>query len=127
MKMQKSQKVQDDAPVNASKTYAAVAARDASRVHISRDSSYDIPRTTSFVIAPEKDNTANFTSSQVTKETVCRLLRPSDCALKVDKITNARNNGIRIETVSPDLRKIGSHPELMRAGLKVMESTKVQD
>ncbi|KMQ87091.1 putative 50 kda protein in type i retrotransposable element r1dm [Lasius niger] len=125
MGMRKPRKMQKDTPRNATETYAAIAARDAAKVHISSSSLFDIPVTTSFVIAPDKDNTAKFTSSQATREAVCRLLKPSDCDLKVDKITSARNNGVRIEAVSPDLRRIGAHLDLKRAGLKVTESAKV--
>lgn len=84
-----------------------------------------MPGTTSFDIIPDNSNSMKYTSSQATREAVCKIFRISDCALKVNKITNARNNGIRIEAISLDLEKVRAHSELARAGLKIVENIKM--
>lgn len=94
------------------------------RVHISRGPSFEVSTSTSFTIMPDNDSATKFATSQVIRETVCKVLRPSDYALKVRKVTNARNNGIRIEAIFPDIEKIKAHPNLAQAGLNVIENTK---
>ena len=107
-------------------TYAAVAARAVSKIHTSQGSSFEVPAaSTSFTIVPIKDGVARYASSQDTHEAVCKVLRPSECALKIKRITNTRDNGIKIEAVSPDIEKIKTHPHLAEAGLKVVEKLKM--
>lgn len=105
-------------------SYAAVVRRHDTRVHVSGGPVVDVPSTTSFFIVPGEGSEKKFASSQATKETVFKVLKPSECALKVNKISMARNNGIRIEAVSPDIEAIKAHPELRKVGLKVTENIK---
>jgi len=106
-------------------TYASVAARDVSKVHASHGSSFEVPKTASFMIMPDGENADKYASSRDTRETVCRILRPADCDLKVRRVMNARNNGIKIEAVSPNIEKIKANLHLAKAGLKVVEKTKL--
>lgn len=93
-------------------------------VRVSHGATYEVP-TTPFDIVPENNESTKCTSSQATRETVCGILKPSDYALKVNRIRNLKNNGIRIETVSPDLDKIKAHQNLARAGFKIVHRAKI--
>lgn len=62
------------------------------KVHISRGPMLDVPSTTAFMIISEKDHEAEYTTSQAIKKAVCKILKPSDCALKIKKVSNARKN-----------------------------------
>lgn len=73
----------------------------------------------------DKNNINKYVTSQDTREAVCRLLKPSDCALKVKRVSNARNNGVKIEAINPYIEKIKTHPKLTEAGLKVVENVKM--
>ncbi|KMQ84819.1 putative 50 kda protein in type i retrotransposable element r1dm [Lasius niger] len=107
------------------RTYASAVRGEASTVRVSGGAAYEVPTTTSFDIVPDGNESIKCTSSQVTRETVCGILKPSDCALKVTRISNIRNNGIRIEAVSPNLEKIKAHQNLARAGFKIVERAKI--
>lgn len=50
------------------------------RVNVSCGPMVEVPDTTSFYVVPIEENSDKFTSSQKTKEILCRILRPSDCA-----------------------------------------------
>lgn len=56
---------------------------------------------------------------KITREMVHRIFKPSDYRLRVERISNAKSNGIKIVTNSTDLDKIRSHAGLARAELKV--------
>lgn len=106
-------------------SYAAAVGCSDTKVHVSGGPVVEVPKTTSFLTLPKEGSEKNrYTSSQMTRDTVFKVLKPFDCALKINKIMMARNNGIRIEAVSSDMAVIKAHKELQRAGLKVMESTK---
>lgn len=107
-----------------STTYASVAATSAPKVRVSRGPTLEIPTSTTFMIVPDEKNMNKYNSSQATREAVCKTLRPSECALKVNKITNIDKNGIKIDAVSPNIEKIKTHPDLARIGLKVVENVK---
>ncbi|KAL6431975.1 hypothetical protein ACFW04_007425 [Cataglyphis niger] len=62
--------------------------------------------TTSFLIVPNENKRDKNVSSQVTKDTLCRVLKSADYGLKVRRISYARDNGVRIEVFSPDIEKI---------------------
>ncbi|KAL6419272.1 hypothetical protein ACFW04_014001 [Cataglyphis niger] len=62
--------------------------------------------------------------SQVTKDILCKVLKPVDCGVKVRRISYARDNGIRIEAFSPNIEK-KAHSGLARAGLTVRENLKL--
>lgn len=106
------------------KTFAMAVKTDAPKVHVSHDSSFEVPITTSFIILPDDKGTTEYVSSQATREKVSKILRLSDFALKVKKVTNVGKNGIKIEAIEPDIEKIKAHPRLVQAGLKVVENEK---
>ncbi|KMQ88323.1 hypothetical protein RF55_12214 [Lasius niger] len=83
----------------------------------------ELPNTTSFLVIPEEKAVDKFTSSKITKETLCRILRPADCGLRIKKVTYAGGSGVRVEAVSPDIEKIKAYPGLAEAGLKIQENT----
>lgn len=85
----------------------------------------DVPESTSFYIVPNDKNAHKFASSQATKSALNRAFKASDCGLKVNRISFARGNGVRIDATAPDLEKIETHPEIMKAGLDVVESIKL--
>jgi len=104
-------------------TYATIASTPDS-VRVSRDSTVQVQPTTCFFVVPSDKNSEKFKSSRDTKETLLRHLKPAECGLKVNKILPALNNGVRIEAITPDLEKIKMHPDLAKAGLKVVENVK---
>lgn len=73
---------------------------------------------------PKDGDADKSTSSQVTKETLCRVFKPADYGLKVRRLTHARDGGVRIEAFSPDIEKIKAHPGLAKTGLTIRENIK---
>lgn len=80
---------------------------------------------TSFLVVPNEASTKKFKSSQETKDAVCRLLKPANYALKINKILMVRNNGVRIVASYPDIGKIKADTKLAKARLKVLEDVKL--
>ncbi|XP_020294518.1 uncharacterized protein LOC109860075 [Pseudomyrmex gracilis] len=107
-------------------SYASVAGNRKNKICVSGGLMLDAPpsTSTSFLIVPKEGN-SNYDSSKATREALCKALKPSDCALKINKVTFARNNGIKIDAVSPDIDLIKMHPGLVKAGLKVIENVKL--
>lgn len=85
----------------------------------------NVPSETSFYVIPDTNYADKFISAQVTKEVTCSILKPSDCGLRLNSISFARNNAIKIRANSPDLDKLRRHPGLIEAGLKVVEKAKL--
>lgn len=83
----------------------------------------DVPAFTSFYIIPNDKNVHKFASSQETKNALSKAFKPSECGLKVNRIST-RKNGVRIEATAPDIEKIKTHPDIINAGLDVVESIK---
>ncbi|KAL6421187.1 hypothetical protein ACFW04_013740 [Cataglyphis niger] len=81
--------------------------------------------TISFLVVPSENKRDKYVSSQVTKDTLCRILKSADCSLNVRRISYIRDNGVRIETFSSDIEKIKAHPGLAGAGLTVRENMKL--
>lgn len=105
----------------------ATAVGGKSRVRVSGVPAVDVPKLSNFYIVPD-NNSQNEnipSSSQATKEMLCRIFKPSDCGLKINRITFARDNSVRVEAQSPDINKIKKHPALLNAGLKVVEQIKI--
>lgn len=73
---------------------------------------------------PDEERSEHLTSSAATREALSKVFKPSDCALKINKISSARGNAIKIEALAPDLAKVRAHRGLIGAGLKVVENTK---
>ncbi|KMQ82974.1 putative 50 kda protein in type i retrotransposable element r1dm, partial [Lasius niger] len=62
---------------------------------------------------------------EVTRETLFKVLKPSDCGLRINRVSLTGNKGVRIEAFSPDIERIKAHSGLVNAGLKVEEYLKV--
>lgn len=108
------------------RTYASAASAIAApEVHVSGGPTVELENTTSFLIMPDVEKQDRFNSSQETKDALSRVFKPSDCGLKVKKISLVRNNGVKIEALSPDIERIKTHPGLLQAGLKVVENAKM--
>ena len=106
--------------VGAHRSYASAVGAAASKVQVARGSSFEIPRTTNFLVVPKDENATNFSTSSDTREALIKAVRPSDFDLKVRKIKPAHGNGnIRIEAHSVDLPKIRNSEDLGKAGLKI--------
>lgn len=73
------------------------------------------------MITPDEKHKTMYKSSQGVKDMVYKVLKPSDCALKIKKIIKVRNNGILIKALSPDVDKIKAHQNLSKARLRVTE------
>lgn len=118
-------KTQMEGHADEASSYASVVGKNKPKVHISGGPVLSVPKSTAFMIVPEKDHEMEYTTSQATREAVCKILKPSDCALKIKKVSNVRKNGIRIEAISPDINRIKMHQNLAKAGFKVVENLKM--
>lgn len=106
------------------KTYSSVVALSGSEVRVSRGPTVQLADTASFLVVPRENMRGKYKSSSITKETLCKILKPADCALKIKKITHARDCGVRIEAHAPDIEKIKAHPAIAGAGLEVRDNIK---
>lgn len=70
---------------------------------------------------PDKHHVNKFASAQITKDVTCKVLKPSDCGLRINRISLARNNAVRINADSPDMERLRMHPELRMAGLELLK------
>lgn len=104
-------------------SYAEVVRRSEPSARMKDGMSLEEP-TTNFFITPSEEVRDGVGFSQTTKDTVCKILKPADCTLKVKRISLAPKNGIKIEAISPDLEKIKKWPALEKAGLRVSEQIK---
>ncbi|KMQ83091.1 putative 50 kda protein in type i retrotransposable element r1dm, partial [Lasius niger] len=95
-----------------------------SEMRVSRGPTVEISDTTSFLVIQKENARDKFASSQVTRETLYKVLKPADCGLRV-KLSRARDCRVRIETFAPDIEKIRTHSGLVSAGLEVRENTKL--
>ncbi|KMQ84041.1 putative 50 kda protein in type i retrotransposable element r1dm [Lasius niger] len=107
-------------------SYASVAGSSRAEVHVSGGPTVELAGTTSFIVVPDDKHAVKYASSQATRETLSKVFKPSDCGLKVNRISYTRNNGVRIEAFSPDMDKIKAHPGLATAGLMVQENLKIK-
>ncbi|KMQ92761.1 putative 50 kda protein in type i retrotransposable element r1dm [Lasius niger] len=94
-------------------------------VRVSGGPTVELTDTTSFIVAPGHKHVTKYDSSQATKDVLCRVLRPSDCGLRVNRVSLTRGNGVKIEAFSPDMDRIKAHPGLAAAGLVVQENIKL--
>lgn len=112
------------APFESIGSYATAVRSSNRKVVLPHGSQLEIPSETNFFVMPDKNQTNKFKSAQETKEVVCKVLKPSDCGLRINRISLARNNAIRISANSPDLERLKMHPGLKNAGLKIVERIK---
>lgn len=108
-----------------SKTFASAVGASAAEVRVAGSPALRPANTTCFTITPDEGSATKFPTALSTREALCRVLRPSECGLRVNRISLARDNGVRIEAFSPDLDKIKAHPGLAKAGLIVKENLKI--
>ncbi|KAL6423097.1 hypothetical protein ACFW04_010528 [Cataglyphis niger] len=101
-----------------SKSYASVVDASGSEIRVSGDPTVEVANT-SFLVVLSENKRDKYVSSQVTKDILCRVLKPADCDLKVRKISYVRDNCVKIEAFSPDIEKIKAHPSLAKAGLTI--------
>lgn len=106
------------------KTYSSAVSSSLPKVRVSGGPVVEVPTSTSFYIIPSDKHAHKFTSSQATKSALNKAFKPSECGLKVNRITYARNNGVRIDATAPDILKLKAHPDIIKAGLDVVESIK---
>lgn len=106
------------------RSYASIVRSAKPEVRVSGGPTVELTNTTSFIITPDTKNRDKYESSQETKEALRKVFKPSECGLQVNKLTRAKNNGVRIEAISPDLEQIKAHPGLAKAGLTVCENMK---
>lgn len=116
---------QSSTPIAKPRTYASAVGDARPEIRVSRGPTVEPTKTTSFFVLPVEDRAGELLSSQITKDTLCKVLKPADCGLKINRISFARGNGVRIEAMSPDMDTIKAHPGLAAAGLKVLESSKL--
>lgn len=112
-----------DREVGKSSTYAAVIGKR-SEARVPPGPAAKVSELSSFFVLP--DTASGLTTSQATKDTFCNVLKPADCALKVNRITLTHGNGVRVKAFSPDIAKLSTHPALVKAGLKITEQIKLK-
>lgn len=95
-------------------------------MQVPKDSAIQVPNTASFFVVPMEEYAHKFASSQVTKETMCKVLRSSVTGLKVNRLTLAINNGVRVEETARDIEKLKNDTSLAKAGLNVIENAKMK-
>lgn len=106
-------------------SYASVIGCSGDKVSVTRGPTVDLPNTVSFLVVPEEKIKESYTTSQITRETLCKVFKPAEYGLRIKKLTYAKDSGVRIEAFSPDIDKIKAHPGIVAAGLKVCENTKM--
>lgn len=111
--------------VQSSVLYASVASTSRTEVCVAGGPTVRLPGTSSIVISPDNEHIDKYTTSQETKEMLCKVFKPSNCGLRVKRISLAGNRDVRIEAFSPDIERIRAHQGLVKAGLKVEENPKV--
>lgn len=110
--------------VSAPRSYAAVAGASGNKIRLPHGKQIEIQSETSFFVVPDKHHVNKYTSAQATKEVTCKVLKPSDYGLRINRISLARNNAVRISADSPDIDRLKTHPGLKMAGLEVIENIK---
>jgi len=105
-------------------SYASAVGSIKPKVHVSRGPTVEVQDSTSFLVVPQEDGSNNYPTSQATKDALYSVFKPSDCGLRINNISYARKNGIRIDAASPDLKRLKEHQGLARAGLKIVENAK---
>ncbi|XP_024876853.1 uncharacterized protein LOC112457818 [Temnothorax curvispinosus] len=105
-------------------SYAAVVSEQ-SCVRVARGSSIEVPRTTNLIVIPKENFSAKYKTSRETREVLQKTIKPSEYNLKVNRITSAKNNGVRIEALTVNLPKIKSSRELEDAGLRLEQEGKI--
>lgn len=111
-------------PKGASKSESYAAVVQSSRVRVPGRQSIEVPKTTSFYIVPSKERENEYESSSVTRETLQRVFKPSECALKINRVSFARKNAVRIEALSPDMQAVKQNRDLRKVGLEMVETIK---
>ena len=106
------------------KSYASVVGSGGVEVRVSGGPTVESTNTTSFMIVPDQQHASEYPSAQATREKLCKIFKPSDCGLKVKRISNSLKSAVKIEAFTPDLEKVRSHPGLLAAGLTVQENAK---
>lgn len=108
-----------------SRSYASAVKSTSDSINVVHGPSIPINKSTNILVVPKKDMISQYATSKETKEVFQKIIKPSDFNLKVNKITSARNCGVRIEALSADISRIKDSKELDKAGLKVEQMSKV--
>lgn len=106
-------------------SYASVAGSSRTEGGVAGGRMGGLPGTTGIMIVPDNEHLDKYATSQATKDVLCKVFKPSDCGLKVNRVSLAGGRGVRIEAYSPDIGRIKAHLGLVKAGLKVEENPKV--
>lgn len=95
------------------------------KVLVSRGTKVPVPQTTTFIVAPLPDKASTFADSEATKKALIDAINPAEVNLRVDRVSRAGGNEVRIEAKSVDLEKLRSLDSLAAAGLFVKEDCKL--
>ena len=102
--------------------------RESVRVTTTKGVTMNVPKSISFVIKPkamENGDMENKRTVEDTRKIVLQAIKPEECSLKVRRIVQSGDNGIRIVADKADLDKIKNLEALKNAGLNVNVSTKL--
>lgn len=119
--MNKDETITKEKPI----TYASVVGRSEKVVAVSKNLTVDVPNTTSIFIIPDENNVDKFPTARVTRDTVYRVVKPSECGLRINRVSLARKNGIKVEASHTDLKKLKENGILKKEGLKVVDNIKL--
>lgn len=96
-----------------------------SRIRLARGPTVEVQRTVSFTVTPSGAGGDKFESSAQTKKAVMAAINPADVGLKVERVSAVRDKGVRIVAREADMARIKALPSLVREGLEVRETAKL--
>lgn len=106
------------------RSYASVVDSSRTEVQVMKGLTIEPSNSTSFLVVSEEGSKVKYSLSGKVRDALCRLLKPAECGLRVNRLTLTRNGGVRVEAQSPDLEKIKAYPSLVNTGFNVRLNVK---
>lgn len=94
------------------------------KVRVSGGPTVSVPNTMTFIVAPQPDKVADFVDCTSVRNALMKAVKPAEVDLKVDRVSRAGGNEVRIEARSVDLEKLRSLDSLAAAGLLIKDDSK---
>lgn len=94
-------------------------------INISNGTSFEIAKTTSFVIGPQEASISKFKGWEDVKTALFKSVKPSDVGLKPTRVFRASNKSVRVEASEVNLVELSRHGGLKRAGLAVLQEPRL--
>lgn len=118
--------VDDSLSGHKTRSFAEAASTGPSKsVQILPQTFVPLEKTTSVVIGPNPVSAANFQSSEQTRKALRSAVNPASANMKVVRMTNSKNNSVRIMAADINIEKLKKNPALSACGLEVKEDVKM--